>query len=1043
MIALDEEALETWSLQVLGDLGWQTLHGAEIAPGADGAERGSYRDVVLLERLEAAVTRLNPDMPAEGQAEAIRQLLRTQAASLAEDNAAFHEALVQGIRVVVHEGGRERGRTVRFVDFEDVGDNDWLVVQQYRVNDRVDGRDTNRRPDVVAFVNGLPLGLGELKSPSSEGASTFKGWTQVQTYKREIPTLLRFNGLLFVSDGSQALAGTVTAGFEHFAPWKTVDGTEESAEGRAALEVLLRGMFDQQRFLTLLRDYTVFSDEPAGLVKRQAKYHQFWAVEKAVASTLDAVDGDGRAGVVWHTQGSGKSFEMLCYVAKTMRHAQARNPTVVLLTDRNDLDDQLHDEVFLPSTARGFLPEAPVKAESRQHLRELLARPSGGIVFTTIHKFHPGADGDRMPLLTDRANVVVVADEAHRSQYDFLDGFARHMRDALPKASFLGFTGTPIDRDDASTVQVFGNYIDVYDVSNAIDDGATVPIYYESRLVPVELPEDAAEDLDELIEQATEGVAEYDAERAKRRSSQVSAVLGAQPRVDTIADDILEHWQTRREHLAGKGMIVVHDRSIAVKLYDALVALQPDWHSDNDEAGRLKVVMTGSADDPEHWQTHIRTKKRNRALKARAKDADDDLELVVVVDMWLTGFDAPVMHTMYIDKPMKGHNLMQAIARINRTWRDKPAGLLVDYVGITDDLRRAISNYSKQDQDKVGIDLDQAVLALDTQYDIVSSQLHGHHWERYAEADTVGDVLAGVDQTVEWLLANDEPDDNGRGLVKRFLDASLALAKAHALAGSTDRAAELADHVKYLQTVRAKLLKLTSSDPSGGGASPESVETALQQLVAASLTTGDVMDLFDQAGLTKPDVSIFSESFLDEITKVQGYENSRVELLRKLLNEEIRSISRSSVVQGRRFSEQLQASLTAYRNRTITAAEMLEQLIEIAHDVRDAHSEAENAGMPRDEYAFYEAIAQNGAALAEMGDDKLKALAAELVDKLRKSVKVDWHRKQAVQAEIRSQVSLLLARRGYPPDYSQEAIKLVMEQTELFAEEWVQTRMDT
>ncbi len=1040
MIVLDEDALETWSLEVLSELGWSTGHGNDVAPTVDTAERDSWRDVVLVGRLGDAVARLNPDVSPSQQEEAVRQLLRVQSANLIEDNAAFHKMLVEGVRVAFQHEGKTLSRTVRFIDFDDVDNNDWLVLRQYTVHDRVDGHDTKRRADVVGLVNGLPLALGELKNPSSEDASTLTGWNQLQTYKHDVPTLLRFNALVFLSDGNQAIAGSLTAGFEHFAPWKTIDGTPESAEGKPALEVLLRGMFDRERFLTLLRDYVVFSDEPVGLVKRIAKYHQFWAVEKAVTSTLGAIEGDGRAGVVWHTQGSGKSFEMLCYVAKAMRHPDMRNPTVVMLTDRNDLDDQLHDEVFLPSTARGFLPETPVQATSRPHLRELLARPSGGIVFTTIHKFHPGADNDRMPLLTDRANVVVVADEAHRSQYDFLDGFARHMRDALPNASFLGFTGTPIDREDASTVQVFGNYIDVYDITAAIADGATVPIYYESRLVQVELPDDVTEAIDTEVEMALEGVSTYDAEKVKTRAAQVAAVMGAQPRLDTVASDVVEHWEKRTANLTGKAMIVAYDRAIAVRLYDAIVALRPHWHDDSDEGGHIKVVMTGAAHDPPEWQPHVRSKERNRALKARAKDANDELEIVIVVDMWLTGFDAPVMHTMYVDKPMKGHNLMQAIARVNRTWRDKPAGLIVDYVGITDDLRRAIANYSKKDQDKVGIDLEQAVLALETQYSVITGQLHGHDWQTAAESQSIATVLAGVNETVEWLLANDEPDERGRGLVKRYLDTSLGLAKAHALAGSTDRAAELADHVKYLQTVRASLLKLTSSDPETTGTSPEAVNTALQQIVAASLTTSGVMDVFAQAGLDKPDVSIFSEEFLDEITKVRGYENSRAELLRKLLNEEIRSVGRSSVVQHKKFSERLRQSIAAYRTRAITAAELLEHLIDLARDMRDAHGERENSDMGADEFAFYEAIAQNGPALAKMGDDKLKALAAELVEQLRKSVRIDWNRKQSVQAEIRAKVAMLLARRGYPPDYSDEALTLVMQQTELFAEQWVQSR---
>jgi type I restriction enzyme, R subunit len=712
------------------------------------------------------------------------------------------------------------------------------------------------------------------------------------------------------------------------------------------------------------------------------------------------------------------------------------NPTLVLLTDRNDLDDQLHDEVFLPSVARGFLPETPRKAASRQQLRELLDRRSGGIVFTTIQKFAPGADDDTMPLLTDRSNVVVVADEAHRSQYDFIDGFARHMRDALPSASFLGFTGTPIDVDDKSTVAVFGDYIDVYDITDAIEDGATVPIFYESRLVKVELPDEAAEAIDEEVDQALEEVAPYVAEQAKRRWAQVEAIVGAPRRLEQVAADLVAHWEQRQSVLRGKAMIVVMSRDIAVRMYDELTRLRPDWHDPDDTRGMLKVVMTGSASDPAHFQPHLRPKQARADLKLRAKDPDDELELVIVVDMWLTGFDAPAMHTMYVDKPMKAHGLMQAIARVNRTYKEKPAGLVVDYVGITDNLRRAVTNYSKRDQDKVGVDVEQGALVLQREYETIEAMLNGYDWRTGAHATATGTRLTAVQDTGEWLLDNDDPDQQGRGLVKRFLDHSLALAKSQALAGSHPLVGELATDIRFLLAVRAHLLKLTSSSTDGDGRMPADVDSVLSQVLAAAVQASGVIDVFAEAGIDQPDLSVFSEEFLENIQKVEGYENSRVELLRKLLDEEVRSVRRSNVVQFEKYSDRLKRAIQAYRTRAITGAEALEHLVQLALEFKDDQQQAHESGMSADEWAFYEAVAHHGPALVQMGDDKLKALAAELVLKLRAKVTIDWDRKQSVQAGIRATVKTLLAQRGYPPDYSDEAIELVLKQTEVFAEKW-------
>ena len=1040
MSYLSEDAIEQWLVDaVMAPLGWTPVLGGDIGPGMPGEERASWSDVVLRGRLEAAVERLNPDVPEAGRAEAVKLLLRTQSQNLVEDNAAVHRLLIEGCNVPVYENGKQLFRAVRFFDFDGPDANDWAAVRQLTVRQTVAGVEHSRRPDVVGYVNGIPLVVFELKTVGNEQASTKSAWNQLQTYKVEIPELFRYNAVLVVSDGVEAVAGSLTAGFEHFAPWRTIDGTDESAAGLPALEVLARGMMDRSQLLTLVRDHVVFSDERVGLVKRLAKHHQYWAVERAVTSTLQAIKGDGRAGVVWHTQGSGKSFEMHCYAAKIMRHPSMGNPTVVMLTDRNDLDDQLHDEVFVPSVARGFLPESPVKASTRQHLRELLKRPSGGIIFTTIQKFAPGADDDQMPLLTDRRNVVVVADEAHRSQYDFIDGFARHMRDALPNATFLGFTGTPLDSDDKSTRAVFGEYIDIYDITDAIADGATVPIYYESRLVKVELPEDVAAAADAKVDVALEEVAPYEAEKAKRRWARAEKVVGAPERIREVANDLVAHWEDRQRLIRGKGMIVAMSRDIAVRLYDEIVKLRPALHDIDDTKGRIKVVMTGSASDEAHLQPHIRSKQGRSDLKLRAKDPSDELELVIVVDMWLTGFDAPVMHTMYVDKPMKAHGLMQAIARVNRTYKEKPAGLIVDYVGITDNLRRAVANYTKRDQDKVGVGVEEGAIALETEYEIVTNLLTGHLWNGWRTEDGTVDVgkrLAAVTSTGEWLLSNDQPDENGYGRVRRFLDHTLALTKAQTLAGGHEVVRRLADDIGFFIAVRAHLVKLTGSGQGGTGIATTEVDSILAQVMDEALKADGVVDIFAKAGLDRPDLSVFSEEFLQNIQKLDGFENSRVELLRKLLDEEIRSTRRTNAVTYEKFSEKLKRAVQSYRTRAISGAEALEHLVQLALEFRDDREKAAHSGLSEAEWAFYEAVAHHGPALVEMGDDKLKALATELVVKLREKVTIDWSVRESVRAGIRATVKTLLAQRGYPPDYSEAAIEMVLKQTEVFAEGW-------
>jgi type I restriction enzyme R subunit len=769
----------------------------------------------------------------------------------------------------------------------------------------------------------------------------------------------------------------------------------------------------------------VFSDEPSGLVKRVARYHQYWAVNAAVASTVEASgpDGDRRGGVVWHTQGSGKSFEMLCYAAKMMREPAMANPTLVLITDRNDLDDQLFGEVFAPAR---ILPEGPRQATSRAELRSMLARVSGGIVFTTIQKFAPEERGDVHPVLTDRRNVVVIADEAHRSQYDFLDGYARHLRDALPNATYLGFTGTPLETSDRSTRQVFGDYIDVYDLTRAVEDGATVRIFYESRLAKVRLPDEVRAEIDADVAEVTEGHEVADAERAKTRWARVEAIVGSWERLDLIAADIVEHWERRRANLVGKAMIVGMSRRICVELYERIVALRPEWHADDPAAGRLKVVMTGSAADPQEFQRHLYPADVRRVLKARAKDPEDPLELVIVRDMWLTGFDAPSLHTMYVDKPMQGAGLMQAIARVNRTFRDKPGGLIVDYIGIAQNLREALSEYSPSDQEQAGVPIDEIVAVMIEKHDIVCGILHRQEWTSdpmLAAEDRMNELAA----TLNFVLA-----DHDRKT--RFTDQVLALVKAFALAGASDKALEIRDDVRFFADIRSAIVKLDTEGVPGGRGGTGELDTAIAQLVSEAVTADEVVDVYAQLGMDRPDLSILSDEFLEGLAADPRPDLQRV-LLERLLADKIRTLRRRNVVQARQFSELLDDAIRRYTNRALTTAEIIGELVKLAKEMRAADARGAQLGLRDDELAFYDAVCQNEPAVLELGDEVLKLIAQELVKAVRESTSIDWNLKDSVRAGLRAKVRRLLTRYDYPPDKEERAIQLVLEQAELLAEE--------
>ena len=1039
MSAFNENVVELAALEYFAELGYRTIHGPDIAPGESGAERESYEDVFLWGRLRDAIRRINPGTSPALIDEAIKRVRRAKSQSPIDENYRLHQLITEGVPVE-HRDADGTLRTTRLwlVDFDQPVNNDWAAVNQFTIVEN--GK--NRRPDVLVMVNGMPLALLELKNPAAEHATLKSAWNQVQTYRKDIPSVFVPNAVTVISDGTSAAMSSYTGAFEHYAPWKTIEG-REVVSNRPALEVLLKGVFEPKRFLDLLQNFIVFSDETTtdratkqptrALIKRVAKYHQYWAVNAAVEHTVQASrpDGDRRGGVVWHTQGSGKSFEMVFYAAKIMRDPRMVNPTLVFITDRNDLDDQLFGETFAPAR---ILPETPVQAATRTDLRVKLKRASGGIVFTTLQKFAPGEDGDANPVLTDRRNVVVVADEAHRSQYGFgeyLDrhgrlkaGLAKHMRDALPGATYLGFTGTPIESGDKSTRSVFGDYIDVYDLTRAVEDGATVKIFYESRLAKVDLSDADLEALDELAEEITETVEEDAATAAKSRWSRLEAIVGADSRLDLIAQDIVEHWEKRREALFGKAMIVTMSRRIAVRLYEKIVALRPDWHSDDPARGKIKVVMTGSAADPAEFQPHIHSKDVRKDLKLRAKNPDDDLELVIVRDMWLTGFDAPSMHTMYVDKTMQGAGLMQAIARVNRTFRDKPGGLIVDYIGVFSNLQAALAEYSPSDRDQAGVPIDEMVSVMLEKHDIIRGLLHGVEYDS-SPTLSASQRLAEYAKVLDFVMA-----DSDR--TARFNDQVLALAKAFALAGARDEAAVIRNDVRLFTDVRAAILKIQNPDSGRAGSGAVEIDTALGQLLNEAVAADQVVDIYELAGVETPELSILSDEFLDSLADKEK-PNLQMGLLRRLLNDQIRTVQRTNLVQARKFSELLDEAINRYTNRSLTTAEIIAELVKLAKQMRDDTKRNERLGLSAAEVALYDAIAQNDAAVLQMGDDTLKKIAVDLVWAVRSSVVIDWDQKESVRAAMRSKVRRLLARYDYPPDAEAKAVELVLEQAELFA----------
>lgn len=1039
MTAVDESLIEDAALEWFAQLGYERAHGPDLAPAEPHSERKTFQDVYLYGRLRDAARRINPDLDTDLIDAAIKRLERAESQSPVDENARVHKLLIEGVPVEYRApDGSVRTTSVWLIDFERPSNNDWLAVNQYTIVEN-----QQRRPDVLVFVNGLPLGLLELKNLAATGATLKKAYTKIQNYRADIPSVFTANAVTVISDGISAAMSSFTGGFEHYSPWKTIEGREVIAD-RPALEVLIRGVFDRERFLDIVRNFVVFSDETVtdpksgqksrALIKRVAKYHQYWAVNAAVESTVAAASphGDRRGGVVWHTQGSGKSFEMVFYAAKVMRDPRMTNPTLIFITDRNDLDDQLFEEVFAPAN---ILPERPERADTRAELRSLLRRSSGGILFTTLQKFRPGEDDDRNQVLTDRRNVVVVADEAHRSQYGFgetLDsegrlkaGLAQHLRDALPGATFLGFTGTPIESTDKSTRAVFGDYIDIYDLTRAVEDGATVKIFYESRLARVELSPEEYAKLDVAADEITEKVEEAEAAKAKSRWSRLEAIVGAEERLDLIAADVVDHWEKRKAALFGKGMIVVMSRRIAVRLYEKIVALRSDWHADDPAEGKIKVVMTGSTDDPESFQPHIYSKDVRKELKLRAKDPDDPLELVIVRDMWLTGFDAPSMHTMYVDKTMQGAGLMQAIARVNRKFRDKPGGLVVDYIGVFGNLQNALAEYSPTDRDQAGVPIEDVVAVMLEKHDIVCGLLHGCDWDS-APSLPAAERLAQHAKAVDFVMA--DPDRT-----ERFIDQVLALAKAFALCGARDEAEAIRDDARLFIDVRSAVLKIQNPDSGSGGSGAVEIDTAIAQLVNEAVTADEVVDVYKLAGVDTPELSILSDEFLDTLA-IKEKPNLQMGLLRRLINDEIKTVRRKNIVQARKFSEQLEEAINRYTNRSLTTAEIIAHLVQLAKEMRDDQQRHESLGLRDDEIAFYDAIVQNDAAVLKLGDETLKKIAHELVEAIRSNATIDWNLKDSVKAAMRSKVRRLLAKYDYPPDREEKAVELVLQQAELFAQ---------
>jgi type I restriction enzyme, R subunit len=1073
MTRITENTIEEFAIELLERLGYQYIYAPDIAHDAstssatgNGPERNSYEDVLLTERLQNAISRINPKLPTDSQEEALKEIQRINSPELLANNEAFHRMLTEGIKVSYQKDGLQRGDLVWLIDFETPENNEFIVANQFIVIEN----GNNKRPDVILFINGIPLVVIELKNPADENATVKSAYKQLETYKAIIPSLFTYNSIMIISDGLEAKAGSLSAGLTRFMAWKSADGKEEASNLVSQLETLINGMLNKETLLDIIRHFIVFEkskkEDKDGIVsittvKKLAAYHQYYAVNRAVESVLRATGyyskdarpcistesmvmespesygvagvkkqpkGDRKGGVVWHTQGSGKSLSMVFFTGKIVLALD--NPTILVITDRNDLDDQLFD-TFAASTQ--LLRQEPKQVENREDLKEKLKVASGGVIFSTIQKFQPD-NGNVYETLSERENIVVIADEAHRTQYGFKGktnqetgevkyGFAKYMRDALPNATYVGFTGTPIESTDVNTPAVFGNYIDIYDIAMAVDDGATVLIYYESRLAKVNLTEEGKElikDLDENLDQEDLTTTQ----KAKAKWTQLEALIGSKNRVKRIANDIVTHFEQRQEVFEGKGLIVSMSRRIAADLYKAIVAIRPDWHSDDLDKGVIKVVMTSASSDGPEIAKHHTSKHQRKTLADRMKDTDEELKLVIVRDMWLTGFDVPCLHTMYIDKPMKGHNLMQAIARVNRVYNDKPGGLIVDYLGIASDLKNALSFYSDAGgKGDPTILQEQAVELMLEKLEVVSQMFHNFSYEEYFEAET-SKKLTMILSAEEHILCLED----GK---KRYINEVTALSKSFAIAIPHEQAMDVKDEVAFFQAVKARLAKF---DGTGEGKTDEEIETTIRQVIDKALVSEQVIDVFDAAGIKKPDISILSEEFLLEL-KGMEHKNVALEVLKKLLNDEIKTRSKKNLVKSKSLREMLENSIKKYHNKILTAAEVMDELIKLSKEIVNMDSEAKALGLTDFEYAFYTAVSDNDSAKELMGKDKLRELAVVLFEKVRKNASIDWTIKESVRAKLKVLIKRTLRQYGYPPDMQKLATETVLKQAELIANE--------
>ena len=1050
---ITEDQLEQLCLEWFQSVGYDYVCGYDIAPGEPAAERTDYRQILLHDRLLAQLAVINPHIPVLTLEQVARQLIRPEYPVLIKNNKAFHRLLLEGVKVEYKDSaGKEKTDYVKLIDFFNAANNQFLVVNQYTIT----GSKGNRRPDVIVFVNGLPLAVLELKNPADNSADIWSAFQQLQTYKEELPELFMFNEALVISDGLNARVGSLTANKERFFPWRTLSGEDDKPHFEYFLETLVKGFFEPALFLDYIRHFVLFEEDDGQTIKKIAGYHQFHAVRAAVKATVIAaqqsgnkvaepranyaskvVPGSGKAGVVWHTQGSGKSISMLCYAGKLLAQPQMNNPTIVVVTDRNDLDGQLFDTFAM---AADTLKQTPIRAGDRDELREVLAaRQAGGIIFTTVQKFALLGDESAHPVLSSRHNIVVVSDEAHRSQYgdkaklnvktgQYTFGYSKHLRDALPQASFIGFTGTPIDVADKDTRAVFGDYVSVYDIQDAVDDGATVPIYYESRLAKLDINEVDIEALNEDVDEVIEDEEDLSKrEQTKSKWAALEKLVGSEPRIEQVAADLVAHFEQRTSSMPGKGMIVAMSREICVDLYEAIVVIKPQWHDDDPAKGAIKVVMTGSAADKQKLQPHIHNKETKKLFEKRFKDVNDPLQLVIVRDMWLTGFDAPVCHTMYIDKPMKGHNLMQAIARVNRVFKDKPGGLVVDYIGITSELKQALKTYTNsKGRGKPTHDSHEAFAILLEKLDVVRGMLHGFDYSEY-EAQALRLLPGAMNHILS--LANGAGELDGK---KRFLDVMAAISSAYTLCGTLDEVAPLRKEIAFLGAVKNAISKFTTIDKRR---TDEEKNSVLKQIIDNAIVAEGVDDIFKLVGLDKPNIGLLSAEFLEEVGNLKE-KNLAVDLLERLLRDEVKARMKTDVVSEKKYSDRIMETLRKYHNRAIEAAQVIEELIKMAKDMADDAQMAEQSGLNSDEIAFYRALVQNEAAVKELGDNNLRELAVYVTAQLRKSTTVDWQVRDSVRAKLRNLVRRALRRWKYPPDKSDEAIELCLKQAEALSESW-------